>query len=466
MPDDGASNPRWPAAAAARLPLLGMVLVLAVINWAFVPTAAADPGEPSDEKPSIRVDAECLGPDIPPRAEVNVNLWGLGLDGRQLEWEMERDGNRVSGGTFAWSEDEGGGPGSQFFDDLIPGRHTLTVLDGARVVVATQFDVLRCVTVTSTGCRTVTFTNPAENPAVRIKYGAGDVDTSYDDENVDDGRAVTVPPGSQRTVRTLRHHFGWGATGAAPPNGRRSFAGEDYEVEVPQHCGATMTRAAVHCSTGGLAVVDLWFRPPHGRQVTYKIIDLYDVVRSGRVGADDHVRLWLPSSYYTLRAYTNAAVLPYERVDFQVVPCLRVQVRCDSAKFINSNYDQDYDVRVRTSSAGKATVIRVEAERSKKIAISPGSVRWKARPRLEEVPELWDIRGGSGSVRVPADCSAVVPDPGDRLAHTGGPAPWPLGGAALAVAGAAFVLGRRRSTSLVRVNARALRQAQGADQQR
>ena len=81
-----------------------------------------------------------------------------------------------SGGTFAWSEDEGGGPGSQFFDDLIPGRHTLIVLDGARVVVATQFDVLRCVTVTSTGCRTVTFANPAENPAVRIKYGAGDVD--------------------------------------------------------------------------------------------------------------------------------------------------------------------------------------------------------------------------------------------------------------------------------------------------
>ena len=82
-----------------------------------------------------------------------------------------------------------------------------------------------------------------------------------EDENVDDGRAVTVPPGSQRTVRTLRRHFGWGATGPAPPNGRRSFAGEDYEVEVPQHCGATMTRAVVHCSTGGLAAVDLWFRP-------------------------------------------------------------------------------------------------------------------------------------------------------------------------------------------------------------
>ena len=40
MPDDGASSPRWLAAAAARLPLLGMVFVLAMINWAFVPTAA------------------------------------------------------------------------------------------------------------------------------------------------------------------------------------------------------------------------------------------------------------------------------------------------------------------------------------------------------------------------------------------------------------------------------------------
>ena len=224
------------------------------------------------------------------------------MDGRLLQWTLERDGTDVDGGVFEWSEDEGGGPHS--FDNLVPGRHTITVLDEARIVVATQFDVLRCVTVTSIGCRTVTLANPAGNPAVRIKYGAGDVDSSYDDEKADDGRVVTVQPGSQRAIRTLRRHFGWGATGAAPPNGRRSFAGEDYEVEVPQHCGATMTRAVVHCSTGSRAAVDLWFRPPSGRQVTYKIIDLYDVVRSGRAGADDHVRLWLPSSYYTLRAYT------------------------------------------------------------------------------------------------------------------------------------------------------------------
>ena len=350
------------------------------------------------------------------------------------------------------------------FENLKPGRHTITVLDDARVVVETQFDVLRCITVTSIGCRTVTFANPAGNPPVRIKSGAG-MDASYhDDENVDDGRVVTVRPGDRRTVETRRLYFGWSASGPAPPNGRRSFAGEDYEVEVPQYCGATMTRAVVHCSTAGQAAVDLSFRPPRGRQVAYKIIDFHEVVRSGRAGADHRVRLWLPSGYYTLRAYTNAAVLPYERVDFEVVPCLRVQVRCDSAKFINSNEYPSYDVRVRTTAAGNPTVLRVKGKESKEIAVTSGSVRWKATPRLEEVPKRWDIRGGSGSVRVPTDCSTVIRDRGGSLAHTGGPVPWPLGGSALAVAGAAFLLLRsRRSRGMLAepVEARTLRPAQG-----
>jgi hypothetical protein len=181
--------------------------------------------------------------------------------------------------------------------------------------------------------------------------------------------------------------------------------------------------------------VDLWFRPPRGRAATYKLLDFHEVVRSGRAGDDDHVRLWLPPSYYDLRVYTKAAVLPYERVDFVVVPCMPVRVRCDSVRFTNPSAELGYNVRVRTSSAGTGTTIRLETEQSKTLSISSRSLRWKATPHLEEPsPELWDLRAGSGSVRVPTDCSTVIERSGG-LADTGGPASWPLGGAILAMMG-------------------------------
>ena len=212
-------------------------------------------------------------------------------------------------------------------------------------------------------------------------------------------------PGDRRTVKTLRLYFGWSANGPAPPNGRRSFAGEDYEVEVPQYCGATMTRAVVHCSTGGQAAVDLSFRPPRGRQVAYKIIDFHEVVRSGRAGADHQVRLWLPSGYYTLRAYTSSAVLPYERVDFEVVPCLRVQVRCDNAKFINSNEYPSYDVRVRTSAAGKASTVRVKGESRRRSR----SHRDRCAGRRRRGGRSGRSTGTSAGAPVRSECPRTVP---------------------------------------------------------
>ena len=78
-------------AAATRLALLlGTVLALALLSWILIPVAAADPTEPSNEKPSIAVDVECLGPDIPPRAEVRPmsgarDSTGSSSDGRWSE---------------------------------------------------------------------------------------------------------------------------------------------------------------------------------------------------------------------------------------------------------------------------------------------------------------------------------------------------------------------------------------------
>ena len=48
--------------------------------------------------------------------------------------------------------------------------------------VTVDFEVLRCVSAVG-GCRTITFTNPADNPALRFRYQVGN-DDSNDDTKV------------------------------------------------------------------------------------------------------------------------------------------------------------------------------------------------------------------------------------------------------------------------------------------
>ena len=209
-------------------------------------SASATEDNEEDDEPSVVVMPTCVSQDQAAEAEVHTNLWGL--NGRRFEWTLEYGGVVITRETFVWSDEEEGGP--HWLGDLSPGGYSLriTLLDEARVIAAAEFEILRCVT-TQVGCRTVTFLNPVGNPALKIDYGAGMDASEGDDEEVDDGRRIDVPPGESPTVDTLRSSFGWSATRVLDPGQPPSFGGEAYDVEVPQHCGDTMTRSVVGCAS-------------------------------------------------------------------------------------------------------------------------------------------------------------------------------------------------------------------------
>ena len=244
-----------------------------------------------------------------------------------------------------------------------------------------------------------------------------------------------MPPGESSTVDTLRSSFGWSATRVLDPGQPPSFGGEAYDVEVPQHCGDTMTRGVVGCASSRGAVVDMWFSPPDGRRAKFKIIDFHEVVKSGAVnGSDGHLQVRLPASSYELRAYTSAAVLPYERVRFDVVPCLRTRLTCTGVTFTNPADFPDYTV-VYTFGSNPSTSIRLGSEKSKKVSTSAKSMRWEALPRFEELPELWTIHAGEG------EPSCLRTAPTSVMIRTGSRHRWPWTGAGCGCAASPGQLG-------------------------
>jgi hypothetical protein len=339
----------------------------------------------------------CAGQNRPASAQVTTVLDGF--EGRTFEWTLEHDGQVVTRETFVWTEE--GEVGPHILEDLFPGRYSLkiTLLDEAKVVAAAEFEILQCVT-TQVGCRTVTFFNPSGNPALTVKYGGGLSASEGNDEAVDDRRKVDVPSGESRTVGTLRDSFGWSAARRFGSQKSVAFGEEAYDVAVPQHCGDTMTRGVVGCASTRSGVVDLRFNPPGGRRATFKITEAYEFVRSGSVRAGNHLRLTLPIGFYTLRAYTSAAVLPYERVHFEVVPCVRTRIACSGVTFTNPFFHLAYTVRYRVGSE-PAMSVRLGWKKSKKVHASSTSVHWKATPELDDLPELWTIDAGKGAARLP-----------------------------------------------------------------
>jgi hypothetical protein len=368
-------------------------------------TATASPGQRSsasadeDGEPGVVVMPTCVGQNQPAEAEVNTSLYSF--DGRTFEWILEYNGQVLTRETFVWRDD---GAGPKDFHDLSPGRYNLsiTLLDEARVVAAAEFEVIGCVT-TQAGCRTVTFFNPSSNPAVTIKYGGGFLAREGGDEEVDDARKINLPSGESRTVDTLRESLSWSATPVVGSQRPVAVDEEAPDVRVPQHCGDTMTRGIVGCASARGAVVDLWFSPPGGRRATFTIMEAYDVMKSGSVRAGGHLRTTLPAGFYTLRVYTSAAVLPYERVRFEVVPCLRTRLTCAGVTFTNPSMDFAYSVRYSFGS-GPDMSVRLGWKKSKKVHASSTSVHWEATPELNELPELWTIDAGKGAARLPSNC--------------------------------------------------------------
>jgi hypothetical protein len=342
-----------------------------------------------------------------------------GADGQRYDWTLSRDGRETMRGSFTYvDDDEDWVTGSDLFDELPLGVYRLAYHRAGETVAVDEqdFEVLRCVTAVG-GCRTMTFTNPPDNPALAIRYEAGDDDGS-DDPAVDDGRTITLAPGETRTVSTVREVAGWAASRWFSADQPSSFGGEDWQVDVGSHCGNTMTRGQVTCAASpqSTAAVDLWLTPPGGRPARYKAFDFNELVRSGPVGRGEHLQLHLPPSSYDLHFFTDENELAYDRVFIEVPTCLRVTSTCEGLSLRDQGTWTAYDVRYRVDD-GPWKAIRIGGGKTKQLPLPSGStVTWLATTRFVEEPIGWQISAGSGSA-VAGVCGTEHGD----LASTGGP---------------------------------------------
>lgn len=191
------------------------------------PRAVTTP--PAEDLIALQAQAECAGDSLG-RVELYAELDRFG--GRDLVWVLRGPTDIVSSGSLEWDGDEK----AYFFDDLTltAGDYWLTVelVSRSRVVTAAAFDVLGCVTAT-TSCRSVTFRNPAGNPKVRVEF------TNEDETDSQEGtvRAVTVGPGKSKAVATSFKELSWRAygLGMAGDYSSSSGGGNDSEL-VEQGC--------------------------------------------------------------------------------------------------------------------------------------------------------------------------------------------------------------------------------------
>ena len=376
--------------------------------------------------------------------------------GRDLDWVLYGPGGIVDSGRLVWIDDEDGD--DPYYDalgfTLDPGHYRVVVTldEESQVVVDADFDVVECVTVES-GCHTVTFTNPAGNPAVLVRYSAAQTE-DWPDQDPAEPREAIIQPGESRAVEIFWFEISWDAYAPADdPGDQWPNAGGHYSELPVQHCGPTMTRGEVGCAASPQGSVDASLSPPGDRGVRYRIVDDLGrpVHRAGPVGSDGRVHTDLPIGAYLFRSYTSDDTLPYDQAWFSVPPCVTAVQTCQGIKFANPS---DHTVRVSYQREGVAegASVRIGAGKAKTVEVASGTVSWSAAPY--QTDDLWLVEPGHGSVRVDATCPS--PSEGDQgtddrdpLPNTGGPVTlWVvLAGLATAMTGLALLHRPRRRRS-------------------
>ena len=157
----------------------------------------------------VRFEGGCSG--SPMRVRVNADFDQFG--GRDLDWVLHGPGGSVDSGRVVWIDDEDGA--DPYYDDLEftldPGHYRVAVAlaEDSQVVVDAEFDVVECVTVEN-GCHTVTFTNPAVNPAMLVRYSAAQTG-DWPDQDPAKPREAIIQPGESRAVEIFWFEISWDA---------------------------------------------------------------------------------------------------------------------------------------------------------------------------------------------------------------------------------------------------------------
>ena len=359
---------RW-----SRLGLLALLAVTLVLGP--VPAANSQPTPPPATSRAAKLLDVKLEPGCvtngPAQVRAYPDLWRF--DGERFDWILQGPAGTSSGQLRWWEEDDMYEP---LDFTLATGHYRLTIIRVARkqIVADHQFDVMRCVEVSSS-CHAVTFTNPAGNPAARVVFGGGEYLDEHEEET-DKGGTLTVRPGRSVRVETFHEEIWWKAYGPGVGRSRLPNAGSHYSEVIEQHCGPTRTRGVISCATARRGVLRAWFHPPDNKRLSYRLDKWNTPIRKGRPGADRYVKLRLRvESDYTFRSYTAAAALPYDRAEnLPVVRCVTAKRRGPGVTFRNRG-----ESRVRVAyrvGGGEKVVLRLKRGASAKVRVGSTTVRW------------------------------------------------------------------------------------------
>jgi len=305
---------------------------------------------------------------------------------RNLRWVLTDDGAVTKTGKLKVKGQKSASKVTKFsVADLAAGTYHLDFrkAGSSKVSVRLPVLVLGCVEAAAT-CRSISFSNPAGNPAVELDYGP----VGEDDEG--GGGFFSLEPGASRTVRTDTATVVWSAYGMTPQT--QSSAGEALSLPVPQDCPApppvpgdnSLTSyglaACLRPGTAG-AQFELGFERLKDIAVRFEVRNAADaVVLHGDAGDQVEAVGVLPTpGVYRYRTYLNGSDTAYEDVQFTVVDCLRVERTCTSVTFTNPNPGRvEVDFSTKTGKHAQHQVIASGA--ATEVNWTYTNLRWFAYP--------------------------------------------------------------------------------------
>lgn len=364
------------------------------------------------------------------------------------------------------------------------GLVTVTVLDRAteEVLSSGSWQQLRCLTVVE-GCDAVEFTNPEDNPYVRLR-----ADVELEDGN----RSTTLAPGETLRVDWFDGRWEAVAEGADDVTAGSGFASVSYDT-CPGGVGDLTVTCSAADGAGGTLETELGL--VEGADVSWRLTRQQGgTVATGTATESPDVRAGgLPVGGYVLDVLVDGE--RSDRVELRVGTCLTVVTTCSSATFSSAASNPDAtiaffgpldDPAVRDIDNPNYNVLGIAPGQSVTVGLDDAEHEWRSLRSLASAsdpdsPFRGTVDLGTGPLPAAEECPPARPQPvdqdgdepvtggigaggtgaggvaaggsgaggasahpGDQLADTGGPAGPLLGAGLLALLGGGALLVPRR----------------------
>ncbi|WP_157677250.1 carboxypeptidase-like regulatory domain-containing protein [Auraticoccus monumenti] len=308
---------------------------------------------------------------------------------------------------------------------------TVLDLDSGEVLAAGTGQQLRCIRVVE-DCDAVEFTNPEENPAVRLET------TMRLEEGVS---STTLEPGE--TLRVEWFDGRWEAVreGAADATAGAGFASVSYDTCPGQVGNLTVTCSAADGADGTLET-DLG--PVPGAEVTWRLSrqERGTVATGTATGSGDVRARGLAVGGYVLDVLVDGE--RSDRLALRVATCLTVVTTCSTATFTSAASNPDAtigffgpldDPTVRDIDNPNYNVLGIAPGQSVTVDLDGVTHEWRSLQSLAsgsdpDSPFRGTVTLGTGPLPAAEECPPVTPEPVDHDAYGSGDGPGDGGTAA------------------------------------